>query len=73
MSLAQKNKTAQKKILPFVTPRGWEGWEGRARQPKGHTDGEMSPYSQSTATERNMKEAPHHVISQGKIPKRHPS
>ena len=48
MSLAQKNKTALKKILPFVTQYH------PALPNLKDTHGEMAPYRKSTATERNL-------------------
>ena len=50
MSLAQKNKTAPKKILPFVT----QYHPALPIKPKGHSYGEMAPYRKATATERNL-------------------
>ena len=49
MSLAQKNKTAPKKILLFVTQ-----YHPALPNRKGHTHGKMAPYRKSTATERNL-------------------
>ena len=58
LSLAHKNKTTPKKILPFVTQ-----YHPALPNLKGHTCGEMAPYRKSTATERNLQGAPHHLIS----------
>ena len=66
MALKNKNKTAQKKILPFVTQYH------PALPNKRNTHGEVALDTEPTTTKKYLQGATPPSISQRKILKRHP-
>ena len=68
MSLAQKDKTALKKILPFVTQ-----YHPALPNLKDTLLGKWHLIDNHPLLRKIFKEPPHHPVSQGKVPQRHPS
>ena len=65
-SLTNRNKTAQKKILPFVTQ-----YHPALPNLKKDTHGEMAFTTEPTTAKKHLQRAAPPIMSQRKIPKRH--
>ena len=67
-SLTNRNRTAQKNILPFVT----QYHSAMPNLKEIFTHGEMALDTEPTKAKKYLQGATHSIISQRKIPKRHP-